>query len=52
MSGAPEHAPALKVLDLGEWWRDETDGLPLPLGVNAVRRDLGDEVVQRVTGGR
>jgi 1,4-dihydroxy-6-naphthoate synthase len=28
-----------KVLDLGEWWRDET-GLPLPLGVVAARRDL------------
>lgn len=36
-----------KVLDLGEWWRDETDGLPLPLGVNAVRRDLPADVVQR-----
>jgi len=30
-----------KVLDLGAWWREET-GLPLPLGGNAVRRDLGD----------
>ncbi len=30
-----------KVVDLGEWWLLET-GLPLPLGVNAVRRDLGD----------
>lgn len=29
-----------KVLDLGEWWLLET-GLPLPLGVNAVRRDVG-----------
>jgi 1,4-dihydroxy-6-naphthoate synthase len=29
-----------KVLDLGEWWHAET-GLPLPLGVNAARRDLG-----------
>ncbi|MFQ5600805.1 MAG: menaquinone biosynthesis family protein [Candidatus Krumholzibacteriia bacterium] len=38
-----------KVLDLGEWWRDQTDGLPLPLGVNAVRRDLPDEVIRRVT---
>jgi 1,4-dihydroxy-6-naphthoate synthase len=28
-----------KVLDLGSWWQDET-GLPLPLGVNAARRDL------------
>jgi 1,4-dihydroxy-6-naphthoate synthase len=31
-----------KVLDLGEWWLLET-GLPLPLGVNAVRRDVGAE---------
>jgi 1,4-dihydroxy-6-naphthoate synthase len=38
-----------RVLDLGEWWRDATGGLPLPLGVNAVRRDLPAEVVQRVT---
>ena len=29
-----------KVLDLGEWWLLET-GLPLPLGVNTVRRDIG-----------
>ena len=31
-----------KVLDLGEWWLLET-GLPLPLGANVARRDLGDE---------
>jgi len=36
-----------KVLDLGEWWRDLTGGLPLPLGVNAVRRDLGPDVIAR-----
>ncbi len=29
-----------KVIDLGEWWLLQT-GLPLPLGVNAVRRDVG-----------
>lgn len=29
-----------RVLDLGAWWK-ETHGLPLPLGVNALRRDLG-----------
>jgi 1,4-dihydroxy-6-naphthoate synthase len=29
-----------KVVDLGEWWQDQT-GLPVPLGGNAVRRDLG-----------
>lgn len=30
-----------KIVDLGEWWRKET-GLPLPLGGNAIRRDLVD----------
>ena len=34
-----------KVVDLGEWWFQETGGLPLPLGVNAVRRDLGPETM-------
>ncbi|PWU24502.1 MAG: ABC transporter substrate-binding protein [Candidatus Rokuibacteriota bacterium] len=33
-----------KVLDLGEWWLLET-GLPLPLGVNVARRDLGGAVL-------
>jgi 1,4-dihydroxy-6-naphthoate synthase len=32
-----------KVLDLGEWWLLET-GLPLPLGVNLVRRDVGERI--------
>ncbi len=32
-----------KILDLGEWWHGET-GLPLPLGVNAARRALGDRL--------
>lgn len=30
----------VKLVDLGQWWRDET-GLPLPLGGNAIRRELG-----------
>ena len=33
-----------KVLDLGEWWLLET-GLPLPLGANVARRDLGERVL-------
>jgi 1,4-dihydroxy-6-naphthoate synthase len=33
--------------DLGEWWYGET-GLPLPLGGNVVRRDLGEETVSEV----
>jgi 1,4-dihydroxy-6-naphthoate synthase len=37
-----------KVLDLGAWWKDET-GLPLPLGGNAVRRDLDPALARRLT---
>lgn len=37
-----------KVVDLGEWWKGRTD-LPLPMGGNAVRRELGDETVRRVS---
>jgi len=35
------------LLDLGRWWR-ETTGLPLPLGGNAIRRDLGQELMASV----
>ncbi|MBS2009535.1 MAG: ABC transporter substrate-binding protein [Cyanobacteria bacterium SZAS TMP-1] len=34
-----------KIVDLGEWWHAET-GLPLPLGGNAIRKDLGEEMMQ------
>ena len=37
-----------KVLDLGEWWHDET-GLPLPMGGNVVRRELGKSTLQQVS---
>jgi 1,4-dihydroxy-6-naphthoate synthase len=35
------------VVDLGEWWMAET-GLPLPLGCNGIRKDLGETVIQDV----
>ena len=37
-----------KVIDLGEWWYEET-GLPLPLGANVIRRNLGTETIHKVT---
>ena len=37
-----------KVLDLGEWWFERT-GLPLPMGGNAIRRDLGPELMKQVS---
>ena len=30
-----------KIVDLGEWWADRTGGLPLPLGGNVIKRELG-----------
>jgi 1,4-dihydroxy-6-naphthoate synthase len=37
------------ILDLGIWWDELTGGLPLPLGANAVRRDLGEDVNRRLS---
>ena len=37
-----------KVLDLGEWWHEKT-GLPLPMGGNVIRRDLGEELMRKVS---
>ncbi|MEO8042612.1 MAG: MqnA/MqnD/SBP family protein [Acidobacteriota bacterium] len=37
-----------KVLDLGEWWHERT-GLPLPMGGNAIRRDLGQDLMKQVS---
>jgi 1,4-dihydroxy-6-naphthoate synthase len=38
-----------KIIDLGEWWSDRTGGLPLPLGGNLIRRDLGPELIAKVS---
>lgn len=37
-----------KVIDLGDWWTRET-GLPLPLGGNVIRKDLGPDVMRKVS---
>lgn len=37
------------IVDLGVWWYEQT-GLPLPLGANGIRRDLGVQVIQDVNG--
>ena len=36
-----------RIVDLGKWWRDTT-GLPLPLGGNAIRRDLGSALMASI----
>jgi 1,4-dihydroxy-6-naphthoate synthase len=38
-----------KIVDLGEWWAERTGGLPLPLGGNVIRRDLGPELIPKVS---
>ena len=37
-----------KIVDLGEWWADRT-GLPLPLGGNVIRRDLGPSAISTLS---
>jgi 1,4-dihydroxy-6-naphthoate synthase len=38
-----------KIIDLGEWWHEKT-GLPLPMGGNVIRRDLGEDLMREVSG--
>jgi 1,4-dihydroxy-6-naphthoate synthase len=38
-----------KIVDLGQWWYELTGGLPLPLGGNVVRKDLGPEMMKTAT---
>ncbi|HEY6272015.1 MAG TPA: MqnA/MqnD/SBP family protein [Terriglobales bacterium] len=43
-----ENSGLTKLLDLGKWWYEMT-GLPLPLGGNAIRRELGGELIATVS---
>ncbi len=43
-----ESRGCVAVAELGEWWLRET-GLPLPLGVNVIRRDLGEQTIALVS---
>ncbi len=42
------HEGLYKIIDLGEWWYEVT-GLPLPLGANVIRRNLGPEKIRDIT---
>lgn len=44
-----EREGLIKLADMGIWWNEKTGGLPLPLGVNVVRKDLGPEIVTEVS---
>ena len=39
----------VEIANMGRWWAERTGGLPLPLGVNVVRKDLGDSVCTEVS---
>jgi 1,4-dihydroxy-6-naphthoate synthase len=43
-----EEAGLTKIIDFGEWWFEET-GLPLPLGGNVIRKDLGEKLMKETT---
>ncbi len=38
-----------KIVDFGEWWDEQTSGLPLPLGGNVIRRDLGKDNISEIS---
>lgn len=40
-----------KILDFGEFWEKKTNGLPLPLGLDVVRKDLGEELARKLSRG-
>lgn len=40
-----------KILDFGELWEKETNGLPLPLGLDVVRKDLGEDLARKLSLG-
>lgn len=40
-----------KLLNFGEFWDEETKGLPLPLGLDVVRKDLGEEMARKLSAG-
>lgn len=40
-----------KVLDFGELWRKESGGIPLPLGLDVVRKDLGETLARQLSDG-
>lgn len=39
----------VEIANMGKWWMQKTGGLPLPLGVNVVRKDLGEDICKEVS---
>ena len=36
-----------KILDVGEWWDETTNGLPVPLGINVINDRLGSDIIKK-----
>jgi len=37
----------VKILDVGKWWDEKTNGLPVPLGINVMKTSLGMETIHK-----
>ena len=37
----------MKILDVGEWWDKETNGLPVPLGINVMSNKFGNDIIKK-----
>lgn len=37
----------VKILDVGKWWDEETNGLPVPLGINVMKTNLGMDIIHK-----
>ena len=42
-----EQEGIMKILDVGEWWDKETNGLPVPLGINVMSNKFGNDVIKK-----
>ena len=42
-----EQEGIMKILDVGEWWDKETNGLPVPLGINVMSNKFGNDIIKK-----
>ena len=42
-----EQEGVMKILDVGEWWDKETNGLPVPLGINVMSNKFDSQIINR-----
>ena len=42
-----EQEGVMKILDVGKWWHEQTDGLPVPLGINVMNNKFDAETIKK-----